>query len=257
MLKKYQNIIIITSALLVTFLATVIYELDRLELFLPFTILGSLLFLMMYLCNNIYRITKYTKLEHFVKNMYFYGMMSFVLLLAHEAKFSIAMKNLLEDPNYYPKFFLQISFYLFLLIIPMAITSIEKYRPKSWKIIQRIFMWSSLPLIILHLMQVDYYFWSLLFVTPFFVSIYGLIIDQKNYKIYTLQIISFFSALLIFGFLIYLMEVVMIFSLLTFIILITILRFSDKYSDFHKLYPKFLALGLSFLVIFSINILLF
>lgn len=240
MLKKYQNMIIITSFILILLFASVVYILEMWFLFLPFTLIGTILFWMMYTANNLYRIYPNKILKFYTENMYFFGMMAFVLLLAHEAKFSIAMERQTLDENYYPYLFFSISFYLFLLIIPMAITSVQKYRPTNWKIIQRIFMWSSLPLIIIHLWQVDYYISSLLFVLPLLISIYSIIFTNKNFKIYRLQLLSFIVTIIIFLLITQALTFTLTIILIILALILIYIRINKQYLKFHSIAVKLL-----------------
>lgn len=182
-----ENKILIFSIILSLFLSAFLYITRYFENFDFLVHIGSVLILLITISNDLLRLTKINILKWFCKNLHFWGIISFCLILPHTAETGQIARDIASGKlNENPAFFVVLPLIAFVIIFMMTCTSIQKFQPKWWKNFHRI-VWICLPLISIHIYDVGHQLFGLLFLFPMLICLYGLIKSNKYYKIFLIQ----------------------------------------------------------------------
>ncbi|MGL4588657.1 MAG: hypothetical protein ACRCUP_00235 [Mycoplasmatales bacterium] len=167
-----QNRILITSSILILFFASVVYTLQAWDVDNIFSIIGTILLVIILSVNNIERLYPNKLTKHFIGYLHFYGIISFILLIPHTAITGTVTRQIMNFEVSFSTAYLTIPALAFAVLLIMTLTSIQGYQPRWWKKFHRI-IWLVIPLTAYHLYLIDYNLLASLFLFPALTAFIG------------------------------------------------------------------------------------
>lgn len=185
------NIILVTASILMTFFSCVIYLFDFYVIAKPLSYIGTVLIVLILCSNDMYRIFKWKFLQSFIRDLHFWGIISFLCIIPHTGQTGDVYETIMDHSATYPPGYIFIPTLAFIVLAIMTLTSIQGFQPKWWKPFHRI-AWVMSPFIAYHLFTIDLYLLAIIYLIPIVLPFMGYFMDTQNRNVYIKQAIMLF-----------------------------------------------------------------